>query len=1433
VGLAAGCGKELMKTCRNILVGLVVLGGFIALFSLARGQLSPSSLQAVAAAQPAPDSIIQLTADALGLLPVDSPPSSGTFWLMTPSGVSAPYPCPPPNDSNWPIFAITDNGNQYLVDGTSGQVALRTQRGGRMTANATVGSALEFQATSVINLVDMIQGAQLRQMMQSMGVGDPSFDNTTTNSESPLDNLIPPPDYGTNLWLSLTVATNLASGIISNSAADIPYELQYTMDLLQPWQSAGWFVYGSELTNWTPFSVPAFSSSNLFLRVRSWQDDGSGLPIWWQMQYFGTNSVDPYGNPAGDGWNNLQKFQTGLNPTNFYTPPSPQNVAVNYNSFNSTATITWVPSPGPVTGYTVEKTDSFIHGGVQTNSISASATSYQDDVSSSVPDAFAGGALDVSYRVQAHYTNGNSSWSGSMPLEQNPVSANIMAGPQGLAYVTTPPLPSGTTALRVTLIDEGAWLYYYWGIADKPVNPTFDIPVSNPAQGQYLIPAWSSQVAEAWQTSFAYVQAVNTSGNISAPAPFNPYSSSQAVPPFFDGRAQLKQNLNFLLRSATVDAPFSYTEMNQQTGGWFVFTNPPNYAYAGFYQLDEIPTWQGTYEEDIGSFDPYWPFEENYRYRNFVLDSTNLDSNGHITTGAGGYYYSYYYTPSGIVSASLLLNDPPTFQFQAPATNGAAIPALLATNKTRWLASYALDSDYSWLWKIGATNYEGVSGMFNNVRNWFGLTNLSANISGTTTLYAGNVTAAGGYFYPETAQPQFQTAEYDFWNRSPVPGMANFVNGQSSDLLIAPVGVPTMVNGYAKLAVLNGYAGVYGYLGQYFDTAYQITNGIVTTNSTGILSPYGNFYATQPGPAALVTMPDIDTGQRGTGTVYCVSLNVDKNHDGVMDLTFNGPDATSQSSPMEFWANNNYDRWKTNSSLLGLLYTDIEQDDQKIGFCPAYPGTLTPDCNYSNVLGNGYAYRAIPCTRDLQDFFRLWVCGVTSNLLAALPTNSTVTLNWGDVGSPNSANPTIDLFQAADPDGGIGYLTNETIAAEQTNYLQYRYVGRLGPGGSIQLNSSFWNGWAGNHFIMCGVNYGTGGLNLTIADGSGNVLAQTTTYLKIVDIKQMYERWTIGDNPNNPPAAVPYPATENLPPFTPAFEYPQPQDTNTTYILHVHGFNMDTWEKDRYAETEFKRLYWQGYKGRFGEFRWPTTTSFYPKTFDDSESNAWASAKGLLNLLTNLNAEYPGHVYLTAHSHGNVVAGEALRLAGNNHVVNTYVAMQGAIASHAYDPTTPVRTLDSTGINLDSGTPNRYAHYYTDSSPCYFNSSAGAGAYVNFYNTNDWALTQLWRPDEDLKPDTGYGWDGTNFYSGTIFHLYLLFPVDTYAIFSYCDEARCQALGAQVNVGGVFSTSRQIDLRQPPYNFGDPHIYHSGEFRSDYAQRWQFWDEVLVQMGLK
>jgi hypothetical protein len=73
-------------------------------------------------------------------------------------------------------------------------------------------------------------------------------------------------------------------------------------------------------------------------------------------------------------------------------------------------------------------------------------------------------------------------------------------------------------------------------------------------------------------------------------------------------------------------------------------------------------------------------------------------------------------------------------------------------------------------------------------------------------------------------------------------------------------------------------------------------------------------------------------------------------------------------------------------------------------------------------------------------------------------------------------------------------------------------------------------------------------------------------------------------------------------------------------------------------------------------------------------------------------------------------------------------------------------------------------------------------------------------------------------------------------IFSYCDQGHGFALGAQANVGGVFKVGanyNQVELDLPPYNFLRDHIYHSGEFRSDNAQRWQFWNQVLVKMKLR
>src|SRR5207248_1738429 len=131
-------------------------------------------------------------------------------------------------------------------------------------------------------------------------------------------------------------------------------------------------------------------------------------------------------------------------------------------------------------------------------------------------------------------------------------------------------------------------------------------------------------------------------------------------------------------------------------------------------------------------------------------------------------------------------------------------------------------------------------------------------------------------------------------------------------------------------------------------------------------------------------------------------------------------------------------------------------------------------------------------------------------------------------------------------------------------------------------------------YIFCAASRGTGELVLRVRIGN-SVLAETSAFIQTKDIKEMYERWTAGDTPGVTPYTSVRPATDDLPTgvanaFT--YSYSVARDTNTPYLLHVHGWNMERWEKDRFGEAMFKRLYWQGYQGRFGIFRWPTRYGF-------------------------------------------------------------------------------------------------------------------------------------------------------------------------------------------------------------------------------------------------
>jgi hypothetical protein len=196
------------------------------------------------------------------------------------------------------------------------------------------------------------------------------------------------------------------------------------------------------------------------------------------------------------------------------------------------------------------------------------------------------------------------------------------------------------------------------------------------------------------------------------------------------------------------------------------------------------------------------------------------------------------------------------------------------------------------------------------------------------------------------------------------------------------------------------------YLEQLFHYALAIgPNGVVTTNSAGTLSPYGEFFSTMPGPAALVTMPDLDTGQRGTGSVHVIKVELDLNHDGQMDLSFAGPDNTSQSRPFAFWVNDDHDEPAVGS-----------KPDRDLPM----PGSI-PD----------FAPREIRSQRTLEDFGRLWICGVPS-LPAGQGYDVTLTLN------PISGSPAINLYRAHETNGGIQYLSSTNVAAHTVNSVLTR-----------------------------------------------------------------------------------------------------------------------------------------------------------------------------------------------------------------------------------------------------------------------------------------------------------------------------------------------------------------------------------------------------------
>ena len=1111
----------------------------------------------------------------------------------------------------------------------------------------------------------------------------------------------------------------------------------------------------------------------------NYSSDGSGLPDWWEILHFGHLGVDPTADPDGDGWSNLQEYQNGTDPSHFDTPPTPSGLVVTQAFNQANITLTWnAASPTPV-NYAILRQDfnpdTLNYVSQQIGEVAGSVTFFVDDGS------IGGGNANSVYEIEAIYSGGSSPLSAqtyvnsTAPASLNdnlPLAAQLVRNSTGRWQLMFSSIPASVQTIR---------LFWY---SDDVNYTSQDIATNGVVNGSYQIP--DADVVN-YLGNTLYVEGFGTSvqpgqvfyvGVLSADAPY-----------FVDGRRDMKQNLSFLIRGASLNQPYG-----GHSRSLYQFTQTTtNFEEFSFLHHD----WQVPYPTPIGPFlvlDNLWPFEANYSLANYIVDVNRSNSyNG----PAGNTNFNFQPNfATNMPAPPVLTHADPYWILQWGFYSDGYNPSDPNNNTTDWGVTLSqtnrvahLQSGISSLfglpyqtgcmieqsWINGATGYPILPPSYEPLGLGDTITALLAPTNGYMFVYYASwcppptLNLVNYYFAPlinPNADPLFLPADFDPYGGNvvqpfPSPVMDGFaVTNQTPAVIFGAVGQPMILGSWAKYSVQGSNPTKYAYLGQYFTTnAFKVdTNGNLAANTTGVISPYGEFFPTEPGPVAMITMPDIDTQTQATGIVQVVSLAMDANHDGTINTMFNGPDVVSANHPYRFWANNNYDRYVLDADDNEFYDDDVASTDSAAN--SPYTGVSTPDYDYRNASGQ----RIIPCARDLEDFTRLWICGIPTNVIAALPHDASITLSWGDVGNPNPNNPTIDVFQATDSDGGIGYLTNGVAAGQQIQSAA-SYVGRLGPGNSLPLYSYLAQyPWLGNHFIWCGVSNGTGALTLTIKSGT-NVLAQTKTYIQIVDIKQMYERWTVGENPNTPPVSMAQPATNDLPAgVSRPFSYANPGSANTPYILYVHGWNMNSYDKDRFAESAFKRLYWQGYKGRFGVFHWPTTYGFTgsfwqaltdTENFDNGEFQAWQSAQGLLSKLNDLNSQYPGHVYVLAHSMGNIVTGEALRLAGNNQVVNTYIASQAAISAHNYDATVttpyllpftykyPSGALSLLGTNnYGPFTPDIYVNRLT-------NNIAAVGKRINFYNQNDFALAMpRWGFDQITRPDHPLG--GYYHYSGNI-----------------------------------------------------------------------------------
>jgi hypothetical protein len=548
-----------------------------------------------------------------------------------------------------------------------------------------------------------------------------------------------------------------------------------------------------------------------------------------------------------------------------------------------------------------------------------------------------------------------------------------------------------------------------------------------------------------------------------------------------------------------------------------------------------------------------------------------------------------------------------------------------------------------------------------------------------------------------------------------------------------------------------------------------------------------------------------------------VEVAVDADRNGQIEF---GKDTTTAEKPFRFWINNDQD--------------DVEADEPIL--------VENPD-SFDNEI--------IQTKRDLEDFCRLKLHVGLSNQ----------TLRDGDfqIGlmfrGSSGATPGIRIWKNQSNDGNLDYLKDHTAATAQIALGAFE---KFPPLQVTLIPKDYWAGRNDStaHLIFEGTSKGKGELVVTIHDKHGAKLGEGSgIWMDLLDVREMYQRARVA----NEAEQIPSPATNPTPPAQTwnwdPWNWPyseDPQATEKTAVF-VHGWRLKYMDYMNWSDTSYKRLWHQGFKGKFYSFRWATFsgdnnglpygfdeniegTAFPPggTTYNASEYRAWLCGPTLAAFVNQLpNA---GNRSLFAHSMGNVTAGAALR---SGMSIQRYAMCNAAMAAMAYDPDPILRNVDN--IFIPGTLPELRDTPDTDPDPAIrtgyglenkFNLP-GNPTVFNFGLPDDTALGSWSANNLYFKPNPQYLYTENSIlqpfplaYQATLVSSYRSVTAVPEAM-GYVTKSRTRAAGADLRTNGKIAPGNKIDMKDW---FNDT---HSAQWRWSNHSTELFWKELSIRLILK